>query len=65
MRCRDGEVSGSLCDGRSNLQGVDGNEKVKMAEVRTDVRKMQRGGLAHTPPFLAEDKINVTFRTHG
>jgi len=58
-------VSGSLCDGRSNLLGVAGNEKVKMAEVRTDVRKMQRGSLAHTPPFLLEDKMNVTFSTHG
>jgi len=44
---------------------VDGNEKVKRAEVSTDVRKMQRGGHAHTPPVLAEDKINMTFNTHG
>ena len=58
-------MSGSVCDGRSNVMSVDGNEKVKRAEVSTDVRKMQRGGHAHTPPVLAEDKINMTFNTHG
>lgn len=58
-------MSGSVCGGRPNVLDVAGNEKVKMAEVRTDVRKMERGGHAHTPPFLAEDKINVKFSTHG